>query len=763
LTNSSSPPSPPTQRRLEIAEPEAGISLIAAWRVVRKHWLTALATALSISVATTFYTLGLTKIYEASATIQYDPTPPRPLGKQVDTIFDNGVGSFWANREYYETQYKVLQSMRIATAVVQQLNLHRDAAFLRNLAPGPNPPPASATIENAAEAVQGRLTVVPVKESRVATVRFSDANPERAQRILNVIIDTYVAQNLDDALVSAGHSVDWLHGQLDKLKRELEQSEMALHDYKINKNILSVAFDDQSNMLRAEMKQLNEVLTTIRVRRQEIATRRDELERISGEDPRGIPTTTLLHSHVLEALRQQHEDSVRERDGLLASGKGKDHPEVAAVQARIDANGAALMSEVRNVQRGVDAELATIVGQEIGLSKLYERSKMQALDLNLLEIEYNRLQRAKNQTEKLYGLVLERTKESELTQMMRSNNIHVLDRPLLPRAPVRPRVPINIALGALGGLGLGIAAALGRGLLDRTVKTPDDLQSVLGLPFLGLIPKIEQEGSAIAYGRKRRRRPPRDIRNRELIVHEHPSSGIAEASRAIRTNLLFMAPDNPHKVLLFTSAGPAEGKTTVACCMAIAMAQAGQRVILVDCDLRRPRLHRIFARSSDYGVTTELVNDSATFLEEGAPEQLKTEIPNLSVLPAGPVPPNPAELLHSDRFKLFLKRLSERYDRIILDSPPIVAVTDAAILSTLVDSTVLIVKAFSTTKDVYRTGIRALADVGAQTAGTILNFVDLDKHEYKYYHYYYRRDGYYGADLSPPAQALPPAEPPAAH
>jgi capsular exopolysaccharide synthesis family protein len=759
VTNSSLPPSQHGQQRLELLEPEKGISLVSAWRVIRKYWLTAAATAQDVTVATTYYTLGHTKIYEAYVTIQFDPSPPRPLGKNMESIFDNGSGSFWANREYYETQYKVLQSMRIASSVVQQLNLHRDAAFLRNLPPGAQLPPVAGTVEDAAQVLLSRVTVLPVKESRVATVKFSDANPERAQRILNTLADTYVAQNLDDALTSAGHSVEWLNGQLDKLKEQLQQSEMALHEYKLRKNILSVAFDDQSNMLRDELKQLNGVLTTVRVRREEAATRRDQLLRISEDDPRELPATELLHSGVLLALRQQYVDAIRDRDALIAGGKGKEHPDVAFAQGRIDANRTALLNEVRSIQRGLEADLATVSGQEAGLSKLYERAKSQALELNLLEIEYNRLHRAKTQTEKLYSLVLERTKESELTQMLRSNNIHVLDRPLLPRVPVRPRVPVNIALGALGGLALGIAAALGRGLLDRTVKTPDDLQGVVGLSFLGLIPKIDPDGSTAPYNYSRkRRRPPKEIKNRELIVHEHPSSGIAEASRAIRTNLLFMAPDNPHKVLLFTSAGPAEGKTTVACCMAIAMAQAGQRVLLVDCDLRRPRLHRIFGRSLESGVTTELLGDSDTLVRDDMIDELKTEIANLSVLPAGPIPPNPAELLHSERFKQFLKRLTERYDRIILDSPPIVAVTDAAILSTLVDSTVLIVKAFSTAKEVYRQGIRSLADVGAKTAGTILNFVDLDKHEYKYYHYYYRRDGYYGGQ-TPPAVPPAPAEP----
>jgi len=724
---------------------EAGLTLLAAWRVIRKYWITTLAVTMTIMVTTTFYTLGQTKIYEAAGTLQFDPSPPRPLGKQVDSIFDNGGGTFWATREYYETQYKILQSMRLALSVVQQLNLNKDASFLRNLPPRLPAPPVTASPEDAAEVLRSRLSVAAIKDSRLAMVRYTDADPERARRILNAILDRYLAQNVDDALASAGTAVDWLRGQLDTLKAELERSEMALHEYKLNKNILSVAFDDQSNMLRDEMKQVSEVLTSVRTRREEATARRDELSQISADNPSELPATELLRSPLLQVLRQQYEEALRDRDGLIAGGKGKEHPEVAVIQSRIDTSRGALLSEITNIQHGAAADLATVSRQEVGLSKLLGQSKTQALDLNLLEIEYNRLYRSKTQTEKLYSLVLERTKESELTQMMRVNNIHLLDTPRLPSSPIRPRVPVNIALGALCGLGLGIAAALGRGLLDRTVKTPDDLERGLGLPFLGLVPKIGPDGSRGAYyGRKRRRqRQQKDLQNRELIVHEQPTSGIAEASRAIRTNLLFMSPDNPHRVLLLTSAGPAEGKTTVACCIAIAMAQAGQRVILVDCDLRRPRIHRIFGKTSATGVTTELLNDSATITNDELAEQLKTEIPNLSVLPAGPIPPNPAELLHSVRFKDFLARLSERYDRVIIDSPPIVAVTDAAILSTLVDSTVLVIKAFSTTKEVCRQGMRLLADVGAKTAGTILNFVDLDKHEYKYYHYYYRRYGYY--------------------
>jgi capsular exopolysaccharide synthesis family protein len=301
---------------------------------------------------------------------------------------------------------------------------------------------------------------------------------------------------------------------------------------------------------------------------------------------------------------------------------------------------------------------------------------------------------------------------------------------------------------------LGVAAASARAFLDRTLKTPDDVERDLGVPFLGLIPEIDE--TSVRYGRKgksRRRIRGPDV-NRELIVKEYPMSGTAEAARAIRTNLMFMAPDKPYKTILITSGGPAEGKTTVACCIAIAMAQAGQRVILIDCDLRRPRLHRIFNKSNDLGITARLLEP--TKLDDT--EEIKTDIPNLSVIPAGPIPPNPSELLHSERFKSLLKMLAGHYDRIIIDSPPIVAVTDATVLSTLVDGTILVAKAFTTRKDLARQALRAIADVGAKTAGTILNAVDLDRHEYKYYYYYYKKDGYYASapGSAPSAQPSPP-------
>lgn len=731
---------------------EGGFDGLVILRMVRKHWATAFAAALMISVSVAFYTLGQTKIFEASSTIIFDPNPPRPLGGKVEAVVELGSGPVWDTREYYETQYQIIQSMKVSQAVVAELGLQRDAAFIYNLPrEAPIPKMAPLTEEAAAEVLRGRLKVEPVKGSRLATVRLQDANPERAARVLSSVVDTYVSQNIDTAVQATVQANTWLNEQMSKLKVDLESSEMALHDYKKNNNLLSAAFDDRSNMLREQMAQLNQLLTNVRAKREEVASRRNELAKIKVDDPTELPASELLQSSILTQLRAQYIEAKKNRQALIKSGKGPNYEEVKAADGRIEELRLSILKEVQNVQGSLDRDLSAIKRQEAGLSGLFAQANKEGLELNLLEIEYNRLRRSKENNEKLYSLLLERTKESDLARMLNVNNVRVLDRPRVPRAPVRPNVPLNIGAGILFGVLIGIAAAMGRAALDRTIKTPGDVEQVLGVSFLGLIPEFEgpaKETPAV----KARRRGRSNTNGRELIVHEMPTSGIAEASRSIRTNILFTAPDKPYKVMLITSAAMGEGKTTVACCIAIAMAQTGKRVVLVDCDLRRPRLHHIFQKGGGAGLTTALVeSDHEEHIEE-------TEVPNLSVCVAGPHPPNPAELLQSESFKSVLKRLTEKFDYVILDSPPVLAVTDAAVLSTLVDGVVMVTRAFQTRKELAQHAVRRLTGIGAHVAGVVLNAVNLTKDEYKYSYQYYRRGGYYADETRPSRiEAAPPA------
>lgn len=734
------------------APADEGASVAHLVAAVRKRLaLVGIITVIAV-VGTAFYTLGQPKIYQTRATVLIDPNPPRPLGKDLNGALEVGASVYWSNREYYETQLQLITSRRLATLTVRQLGLNRDPAFLANL-PMSNGNGPEVDVQVAATVLQKRLSVDPVKNTRLVEVTIEDASPERARRILSTHLDTYIRKNVDDAVTDTGSAADWMRDQLEKLRAELDQHELALHDYKKENGILSVNLDEQTNLFRDEIGQLSTAVTQARADREKIAARVAELGKVDTSDPEHLPIAELLNNGVISSLRQRYIDAKQEREALMAVGKGEQHPEVVKLTTRMKELRDAVVAEINNVQQSLTTDLDSSGKQAAGLAKLVGDAKQRALDLNMLEIDYRRLDRSRQNTERLFNLVLERSKDIDVTSQMRFNNIRVIDPPLTPRSPVRPNVPMNMAGGLLAGLVLGIAAAIGREQLDRTIKSPDDT-APLGLTYLGFLPRIDGGigGDYAPYGRRKGRRKPANLSEGnvvpELMVHYAPHSAIAEAARSIRTNILFMSPDVPYRRLLVTSAVPSEGKTTVACSIGIAMAQAGQRVALIDCDLRRPRMHRIFGKQNQEGLTTVLL-DPDSLDQVLSP----TDVPGLQVLTSGPVPPNPAELLHSEAFARVLQDLEKRFDRVIFDSPPLIPVTDAAVLSTRVDATVLVVKPFMTRKEVARHAVRSLRDVGGRILGTVLNDLDLSRRDATYYYQYHSK--YYRA-----YRQDPPASPP---
>jgi capsular exopolysaccharide synthesis family protein len=300
-----------------------------------------------------------------------------------------------------------------------------------------------------------------------------------------------------------------------------------------------------------------------------------------------------------------------------------------------------------------------------------------------------------------------------------SNNIRPLDRAVVPTFPVEPRLKRSLIFGLLAGLVLALALVSGLEVLDRTVKNHDDIEAATGLAFLGFIPAVkEQVGAGV----------------RELHVVKHPGSQVAECCRVLRTNLLFCSPDKPLKKILVTSSNAVDGKTMTVVNLGVVMAQGGQRTLLVDTDLRRPRLHKVLQVPNDTGVSRLILADG------DIDEAIKsTDVPGMYLLPCGPVPPNPAELLQTERFAALVEKLAQKFDRVIFDSPPVLAVTDAPILSRLVDGVLVIARARSTTRDALQRMKRHLDAVNARIAGVALNDVDVRHPDYGGYYGYQNR------------------------
>ncbi|HTQ06391.1 MAG TPA: polysaccharide biosynthesis tyrosine autokinase [Polyangiaceae bacterium] len=719
---------------------EHAFSLPLMARALRKNWFLVVLGVAAFVTGASLYTSRVTRIYEAAATVQLDPQPLMPLGNQSGTP-SGGPESYWSNQEYFATQHQILTSRKIADAVVRKLALNRDHTFVVNLPAGPQTAGTEVSVDTAAEILRGRIDVKQIADSRLTRVTYRDADAARAQRVLAALVDEYVDQNLDRTLDSASQRAEWLDTQLVKLKQELESQEMELHDFKKRNNLLSVSFDDQSNMLRAQIQQLNTALTDLKARQERVAARLAVLQGISVENPAAIPQSELLGDGLLKSLRSSYLDAEEQIGRLRAMGKGENHPDVQAATVTLQSSRDALKTEIENIRKGCQADLEAVHRELAGVTRLYETAKAQAMDLNLNEVRYARLRRSKDNTEHVFGVVLERSTESGLSKLMPFNNVRVLDRPLLPGGPVLPRTPLNLALGAALGLIVGLCFAVGRELLDRTVRDPEDVERELSIPWIGSLPDVQGRAglAALYYGRysqggehKRTQRPePAPERMvPEMLVHHYPKSAAAEAARAIRTNLLLTSPDRPYKTLLVTSPSPAEGKTMVAASVAIAMSQAGQRVCLVDCDLRRPRVHSVFGSPIDPGVTVAMLDPSR--LDEAI---IKTPAPNLWVLPAGPTPPNPADLMHSEAFGRLLEALQSRFDRIVIDSPPAGIVTDSVVLSTRVDATLLVVRARRTRRDSARRALRALMDVGGTVPGFIMNAVVASGDSYSYSYY----------------------------
>jgi capsular exopolysaccharide synthesis family protein len=401
-----------------------------------------------------------------------------------------------------------------------------------------------------------------------------------------------------------------------------------------------------------------------------------------------------------------------------------------------------LKNQMQTIQKRLDGEISKIIAAirndyELGLRRetllrqAFEQQKAKVMEMKEKAIQYNILKREADTNKELYKGLLQRMKEAGISAGIMASNIQVVDQAELPTRPHKPNKQLNLLLAVVVGLFLGVGLAFFFEYLDNTVKTPEDVEQLIRLPSFGMVPEI-------SYERKKRMEKGTSYPV-ELVTFGHPKSMLSEAYRNIRTSILLSFPEKPPKKIAISSPNPAEGKTTTVINTAIALSQTGARVLIIDSDLRKPRVHRVFNEENGVGLSNFLSGHAA--LESIIK---KTDIPNLSYIPSGPIPPNPSELIGSNLFKSMMQSLGERFDHLVLDSPPVLGFADAIILSTSVDGIILVVLGGKTPRETLQRAKEVLHQVNAKILGVVINRIDIQRSDYGYY--YYRYHYYYGKE-----------------
>jgi capsular exopolysaccharide synthesis family protein len=702
---------------------ENKVDLRSYFRTIRKRWPFVVLSMIIATVVAFVYTYRQAKVYEANCQIIIDPQAPQVLPGSKDVV-EMGTGSYWGNKEFYETQYKIIQSTNVGQRTAEKLGLQYDPDYSGALG-------LNHDMSALGRAVAGQIAVRPLKDSRLATITVTDRKPQRAALIANTVADTYIEYNLDYKLEGARSAMAWLAEQESDLKRQLEESELRLYQFKKDRNLLAVSLDDKQSMLSSNLANVNQKLTDLKIQRLGLESKRRMIERARDNI---LERDTLPELHDNPAIRSLKDSyiSYNKEYADLQTKYGAEHPRMKALEEQMDVVRKAYQKECNETLATFEKAYEEVVDNEKTLRAFMEQQKNEAIELSKIEVEYRPLSRAADQNSKMYGVISSRQKEIDITGPMKTNNVRVLERAVVPGVPVRPNPIQNLMMGLLIGLGTGIALAFGIEALDNTLKTQADVEQFVGVPVLGLVPVIGGQSDPAEVAGD-------DLRQRDLGVFLDPKSVAAECCRSIRTNILFMSPDRPIRTMVITSPSPQEGKTTTAVNLGVTMAEAGGRVLIIDTDMRRPRLHRSFGVGNQTGISTVIVGKAT--LEEAIKH---TDVPNLDVLTCGPVPPNPSELLHTDRFAAVLADCAKLYDRIVLDSPPTSAVTDPAVLGNLVDGVVLIIKAGETTRDSAMHARRQLTSAKARIVGVIVNAIDFSNPAYGYEYYYrnYYRYGY---------------------
>ncbi len=717
---------------MEEKRPGTGMDQAAEWNLAavqrllwQRRWLV-IAIAAEVFLLTGLVTFLRTPLYEASARVLIERATPKVLNTEdvVPTVWNE-----FEIQRFYQTQYLLIKDPAILRRALDYHGVREE--LLASLADDGDPDREPPADEALARWLRERIKVEQLEYSNVVKVSFRHPSPEVAADVVNAVIEAY-----RDFFVEAG--VGARKGASDFLSRAIEEAQAEVLDLekklaRVRKELRTVLPASGAEMGKTRLEKLDAMLTDAKAKR---ARARAKLRAYESAEPLSIPEVRdnpqiLKYREDLAEMRRQ----LAELEGRVGPG----WPRLRELQAAIRETEENMNREIRSLYRealqSARADLNLAEENVSHLQGLLDREVQRTADMQQRAGTFEKLRQEYQQKKAVLDRLLARREEVALSadlQDVLQRQVKIVDHARPPAQPAVPRVKLNLALGLAFGLFLGVAAAFLAEALDNKIRGPQQLADLSGLPLLGSIPRVEVARPRLVFSSRRK-----STTTPVMAARNHDAE---EAFRAIRSALLLSQPGDPPRVLLVGSALPGEGKSTISANLARTLAAFGQRVVLIDCDLRHPRLHRVFKAPKDRGIT----NVIAGTLDLGD-VVFPTPYPHLSLVPGGPCPPDPATLLHPDRIREIFGRLrgEHGFDFVVVDTPPILVFADAFNLVPAVDGVILVARALQTPKDAVRQARELLAKVQARMLGCILNGEVAEERSGSYYRYYHYRKGYY--------------------
>jgi len=728
------------------------IDLRELWRsVVKRKWVV-ISVVLILLVSSFLATTLTVPVYKSTATIQIKPPGNQIL--QYQSFTNEGGAAAYGGFQFRNSQLAILRSREVAESVVRSEGIedHPElngeirqrsligeirsvyytvtSAFRMQKRPQVNAlseeQRRERQIMRAAGALRSRISTRTIEGTDLVAVSFDSFSPGFAARVTNAVIDEYIRSSMQRRYEAGNEAREFLQEQLADMRISLERADQALLDFARQNKVADL--EQRISMATDTLNDLNTRLGEIERELIQLGSYKTMIERGQAAD-----INLINESDEIRALRQQRAQMATEYASLSQRFK-EDYPTLVELRNQMDTISDQIAEERTLAIRSVLSRYNSLSAEAESLRAAIEQREQTILALNTQGVQYNILNRELETNRELYDGLLQRMKEIGVAAGIQENNIAVIEAALPPGGPYKPNMSRNLAMALAMGLAIGVGLALVLEFFDSTIRRTEDLEAITGRSVLGLVPLVKQ---------KSMRQDNRQFTTPERAVGHYsarfPKSSVSEAFRSLRTSLMFSTPEGMPKTILVTSPGPGDGKTTTAINLATVMAQNGSRVLLVDADLRKPRLHRDFGKPQSPGLTNRIAGRQSNGDESSA--IVATDVHGLFMMPSGNQAPNPAELLSSERMTKIIAMNSRAFDHVIIDSAPILGLADAMILSRLVDGVIVVTSAGATGKDNIKASMRRLAQVRAPILGVVLNAVDLDSPDYAYYSsYYYNYD-----------------------